>query len=65
MIDESTRLAAIDEYTRIISAGASVESGRIDCGIAVSRALGDFGLKSNPLLELEEQIIIGKKHRLS
>jgi hypothetical protein len=58
--DESTRLCGIDEYIRIVSAGGSVESGRINCGIGLSRALGDFGLKSNSLIELEEQILIGK-----
>ncbi|KAF9366664.1 Protein phosphatase 2C 2 [Mortierella sp. NVP85] len=58
-----------DEYIRIVSAGGSVESGRINCGIGLSRALGDFGLKSNSLLELEQQILIAnpdvKEHKLT
>ncbi|KAF9953233.1 Protein phosphatase 2C 2 [Modicella reniformis] len=61
--------ANLEESTRIISAGASVESGRINCGLSVSRAFGDFNLKQNPMLDPEEQIVVVNpdvvEHRLT
>ena len=37
-----------EEKDRIIAAGGSVQFGRVDGNLAVSRAFGDFGLKTGP-----------------
>ncbi|KAF9429131.1 hypothetical protein BGZ76_001764 [Entomortierella beljakovae] len=47
-----------DESTRILVAGGSIESGRVNGMAGMSRALGDFDYKSNDFLKPEEQLII-------
>ncbi|KAG0232629.1 Protein phosphatase 2C 2, partial [Mortierella sp. GBA43] len=47
-----------DESVRIFTAGGYVENGRINGGLAVSRALGDFDLKLNSVLRPDEQIVV-------
>ncbi|KAF9180316.1 Protein phosphatase 2C 2, partial [Haplosporangium sp. Z 767] len=47
----------VEELTRILFAGGSVESGRVNGLLAVSRALGDFCFKSTDISEPGEQIV--------
>ncbi|KAF9174797.1 Protein phosphatase 2C 2 [Mortierella sp. AD010] len=51
--------ADIEESTRILFAGGSVESGRVNGLLAVSRALGDFKLKMGDTSQPGDQIVIG------
>jgi len=46
------------EYDRIIKAGGFVANGRVDSGLALSRAFGDFEFKDNPNVKEEEQKVI-------
>ncbi|KAG0001350.1 Protein phosphatase 2C 2 [Entomortierella chlamydospora] len=50
--------ADIEESTRILFAGGSVESGRVNGLLAVSRALGDFKLKMGDTSQPGDQIVI-------
>lgn len=43
------------ESTRIVNAGGYVQNGRVDGNLAVSRGLGDFEFKDNPLKEPQDQ----------
>lgn len=45
------------EKARICSAGGFVEDGRVNGNLALSRAIGDFGFKTNPSLPPEEQVV--------
>jgi hypothetical protein len=47
------------EKKRIVDAGGSVAFGRVNGGLALSRAIGDFSYKKNPKIPLEEQGVIG------
>ncbi|KAF9401543.1 Protein phosphatase 2C 2 [Mortierella sp. AD011] len=61
--------ADIEESTRILFAGGSVESGRVNGLLAVSRALGDFKLKMGDTSQPGDQIVIAIpdiiEHRLT
>ena len=45
------------EFDRITKAGSRIEMGRIDGGLNLSRALGDFKYKRNRNLPHEEQSV--------
>lgn len=47
----------IYEYTRIKCAGGDVKNGRILGGLNLSRAFGDFSLKSNRSVPYNEQMV--------
>lgn len=46
------------EKTRILKAGAKIDDGRINGGLNLSRAFGDFAYKQTPLKSYNEQAII-------
>ena len=46
-----------NEIKRIVSAGYMVRDGRINGKLSVSRAIGDFAFKLNPLLLAEHQAV--------
>jgi len=46
------------EKDRILKAGHNVISGRINCSLSVSRAFGDFCLKSAPNIPANQQAVI-------
>lgn len=46
------------EIARITKAGGTVENGRINGGLNLTRSLGDFHYKSNTTLKPEEQLVI-------
>ncbi|PVU96719.1 hypothetical protein BB561_001011 [Smittium simulii] len=46
-----------EEYDRIIKGGGTVEYGRVNGNLALSRALGDFDFKRNDKISDEEQIV--------
>ncbi|KAJ3111522.1 Protein phosphatase 2C 2 [Physocladia obscura] len=46
-----------DESARIVAGGGYVEYGRVNGNLALSRAIGDFEFKQNPVLPPEEQIV--------
>ena len=48
------------EKKRIIAAGGTVDKGRINSHLNLSRSIGDLHYKRNGLLLAEEQIIIAK-----
>ena len=45
------------EKSRIVAGGGRVQQGRVNGMLAVSRALGDFELKSNPKLGQKAQLV--------
>lgn len=45
------------ERSRIVKAGGTVEEGRVDGNLNLSRALGDLHYKNNKMLKAEDQII--------
>ncbi|EAN77912.1 protein phosphatase 2C, putative [Trypanosoma equiperdum] len=49
--------SAPGEKERILRAGGTVQSHRVDGNLAVSRAIGDFDYKENSELSWEEQIV--------
>ncbi|GET04053.1 phosphatase 2C-like domain-containing protein [Rhizophagus clarus] len=48
-----------EESDRITKAGGNVERGRVNGGLAMSRAIGDFHYKQNPELSPEQQLVTG------
>lgn len=47
----------LGEKTRIIAAGGTVEFGRVNGNLALSRAIGDFEFKRSSWLAPEQQIV--------
>jgi len=45
------------ERTRIVEAGGTVEAGRVNGNLALSRALGDFEFKMNSSLPVDKQVV--------
>ena len=45
------------EHSRITRAGGYVEYSRVNGNLALSRALGDYGYKTNTKLQPEEQVV--------
>lgn len=48
------------EEDRIKGAGGTVDMGRVNGSLALSRAIGDFRFKLNPSLTPDLQIVTGK-----
>lgn len=48
------------ERARIIKAGGTIDNGRINGGLNLSRSIGDFGYKADTKLPPDEQLIISK-----
>ena len=47
----------VNEMRRIQNAGGFVEDGRVNGMLALSRALGDFEYKNNPMFKAKDQVV--------